>query len=98
MHLIQLQPLWTDLRFALLQGTPPLYWQLLVATAIFVFIRLWIWWRNRRVRRVLVNPQIFTGLWLGAMVLLSMGLLEQARHFSDLYLRRILLVLSTLIA
>ena len=71
---------------------------MLAATAIFAIIRLWIWWRNRRIRRVLVNPQFFTGLWLGAMVLLSMGMLEHAQYLYNTYVHRIYIILRGLIA
>ncbi len=95
---MELQMLWFGLRAALLQGTPPLYQQLLAATMVFVVLRLWIWWRNRRVRRILLDPRIFTGLWLASMVLLSLGLLDHLRAFyNNYYVSRALYVLKSLI-
>ncbi len=92
------ETIWADLQHALTQNTPPLYQQWLVATAIFVLIRLWMWWRNRHVRRMLLDPSVFTGLWLAALMLLSMGALQYVQHVYDTYVQRAFIILGKLIA
>ena len=87
-----------ELRYVLLQGTPPLYQQLLIATGIYILVRLWIHWRNRHVRRVLIEPEVITGLWLISLELLSLGLVQHLQYLYRTYIIYIERVLTSMIA
>jgi len=86
-----------ELRSVLLQGTPPLYQQLLAATGIYILVRLWMRWRNRRVRRVLIEPEVITGLWLISLELLSLGLVHHLQYLYRTYILYIQRVLAAMI-
>ena len=87
-----------ELRSVLLHGTPPLYQQLLAATGIYLMVRLWIHWRNRPVRRVMIEPEVITALWLISLELLSLGLVQHLQHLYRTYILYIQRVLTSMIA
>ena len=98
MNWARLETILLELRYVLLQGTPPLYQQLLAATGIYILIRLWISWRNRHVRRVLIQPEVITSLWLISLELLSLGLVQHLQYLYRTYIIPIHRILISMIA
>ncbi len=73
------------------QGNPPLYMQFATATAIFVALRIYFLWKQKRRKGLTPPPEWLTTAWIGVLILLSLGVVDYAQFFYREYLRVIYL-------
>ena len=74
---------------SLKQGNPPLYMQLSVATAIYVVLQVYFFWKRKKRSALTPSPEWVTTIWIGVLILLSLGVVEEMQYFYREYLRTI---------
>ena len=89
MNDLQWHPWLQPLYYFLNQGQPPLYVQFAVATAVFVVLRIYFFWKHRKFGSLVPSPEWLTTAWLGVLILLSLGAVDYMQYIYREYLRTI---------
>ena len=81
-----------DIALALHTGTPPIYLQLLVVTALFILVKLYLLYKEKVRRAKVPPPSYVTNIYLGVVIIVSLGGLETAVNIYQAYIKHILRV------
>ena len=79
-----------DITLVMNSGTPPIYQQLLLVSAVFVLVKLYLFYKRHYRRAKVPSPALITNIYLVVVVVVMLGGVEFAMRVYGIYIKHII--------